>query len=354
MKSYLRRTSLWKSALHLFCQNSIKEKVSLQVLSRVTRHWYLNTHTHSHRGRDTRRCQQPSDTRTRGKWFGCALPAVLALCQSWLTIPPTSRISQEFWIFNGLILFFVYMLKPYCSWWEISIFCLRTAGFGVRASWQGSIKEWRKEGISGSFESAQFSDPRLMVDCYTAWLDTVLLNFWVYLISFSCIYMFKFLAVLGLCCCIGFSSRWLLLLRSMGFGACGFQQLWLPSLAAPRHVGSSPIRDQTHVSCIGRWILYHWATREAPAQTLLKGMTVTTRIMRLVSTKPSSWVGIHGLVGEPGCRGEIWQLCAARFCGALHGKCWAKKGLRRGWMVGPYLGPFCLKQNGKLGFPQTQ
>ena len=22
-------------------------------------------------------------------------------------------------------------------------------------------------------------------------------------------------------------------------------------------------RDQTHVSCIGRWILYHWATREA-------------------------------------------------------------------------------------------
>ena len=159
----------------------------------------------------------------------------------------------------------MYMLKPYCSWWEISIFCLRTAGLGVRASWQGSIKEWRKEGISGSFESAQFSDPRLMVDCYTAWLDTVLLNFWVYLISFSYIYIYilKFLAVLGLCCCTGFSSRWLLLLWSTGFGAHGLQQLWLPSLAAPRHVGSSRIRDQTHVSCIGRWILYHWATREA-------------------------------------------------------------------------------------------
>ena len=25
----------------------------------------------------------------------------------------------------------------------------------------------------------------------------------------------------------------------------------------------SPPRDQTCVSCIGRWILYHWATREA-------------------------------------------------------------------------------------------
>ena len=32
--------------------------------------------------------------------------------------------------------------------------------------------------------------------------------------------------------------------------------------------GSSPLRDQTcvsYVSCIGRWVLYHWATREAPA-----------------------------------------------------------------------------------------
>ena len=26
--------------------------------------------------------------------------------------------------------------------------------------------------------------------------------------------------------------------------------------------GSSQIRDRTHISCIGRWILYHWATRE--------------------------------------------------------------------------------------------
>ena len=27
--------------------------------------------------------------------------------------------------------------------------------------------------------------------------------------------------------------------------------------------GSSQLRDQTHVSCIGMWILYHWATMEA-------------------------------------------------------------------------------------------
>ena len=30
--------------------------------------------------------------------------------------------------------------------------------------------------------------------------------------------------------------------------------------------GSSWTRDQTHISCIGRWILYHWATREAPTE----------------------------------------------------------------------------------------
>ena len=32
-----------------------------------------------------------------------------------------------------------------------------------------------------------------------------------------------------------------------------------------RHLGSCWIRDRTRVSCIGRWILYHWATREVPA-----------------------------------------------------------------------------------------
>ena len=33
--------------------------------------------------------------------------------------------------------------------------------------------------------------------------------------------------------------------------------------AALRHVGSFQIRDRICVSCIGRWILYHWATWEA-------------------------------------------------------------------------------------------
>ena len=35
-------------------------------------------------------------------------------------------------------------------------------------------------------------------------------------------------------------------------------------VAIPFCRGSSQMRDPTHMSCIGRWVLYHWVTREAP------------------------------------------------------------------------------------------
>ena len=41
------------------------------------------------------------------------------------------------------------------------------------------------------------------------------------------------------------------------------QQLWRMGLVAPRHVGSSRTRAQTHVPCIGRRVLNYCATREA-------------------------------------------------------------------------------------------
>ena len=40
--------------------------------------------------------------------------------------------------------------------------------------------------------------------------------------------------------------------------------LVLHRLVAPRDVVSSQTREQTRVQCIGRWILYHWTTREVP------------------------------------------------------------------------------------------
>ena len=56
-----------------------------------------------------------------------------------------------------------------------------------------------------------------------------------------------------------------------GLSCCGSQaphaqaqQLWLTGLVAPWHVGSSRTRDRTCVPCIGRQILNHCATREAP------------------------------------------------------------------------------------------
>ena len=56
-----------------------------------------------------------------------------------------------------------------------------------------------------------------------------------------------------------------------GLSCCGAQapdaqaqQLWLTGLVAPQHVGSSQTRARTRVPCIGRQILNHCATREAP------------------------------------------------------------------------------------------
>ena len=40
------------------------------------------------------------------------------------------------------------------------------------------------------------------------------------------------------------------------------QEYW-NRLTCPPPRGSSRPRDRTHISCIGRWILCHWATREA-------------------------------------------------------------------------------------------
>ena len=66
----------------------------------------------------------------------------------------------------------------------------------------------------------------------------------------------------------GLLVAWRLLLQ-LPCSKSGLEQLCHRNLLAPRHVGSSQTRDPTHVSCIGRQILYHWATREAPDDTLV-------------------------------------------------------------------------------------
>ena len=95
-------------------------------------------------------------------------------------------------------------------------------------------------------------------------------------------------------------SLWLLLLwsmgsRHMGFSSCGTwvqqlwltgsraqaQQLWCTGFVAPRHVGSSQTRDQTHVPCTGRQILNHCATREFPVGWTLEPNMVGRRCLKL-------------------------------------------------------------------------
>ena len=66
-----------------------------------------------------------------------------------------------------------------------------------------------------------------------------------------------------------------------GLSCCGAQapdaqaqQLWLTGLVALWHVGSSQTRARTRVPCIGRQILNHCATREAPILPFIIEQTV--------------------------------------------------------------------------------
>ena len=96
--------------------------------------------------------------------------------------------------------------------------------------------------------------------------------------------------------------RCLLLLRSAGSRARGLRSLqrvaaapgsrahsahlWCTGFVALRHVGSSQTRDWTRVSCIGRWILHPWATREAP--TVLLNLVFRNNLWLLpIQTSPT-------------------------------------------------------------------
>ena len=77
------------------------------------------------------------------------------------------------------------------------------------------------------------------------------------------------------------------------------------NLVTPWHVGSSWIRDPTCVSSIGRWILYHWAIREAPNSIfigwyILDGITNSmdmslSRIQDMVKEREAWRAAVHGV-----------------------------------------------------------
>ena len=116
----------------------------------------------------------------------------------------------------------------------------------------------------------------------SSWFFYLLIYFW--LCCLCCCVYFPLAAVRGATLQlqrVGSSLGWVLLGRT-GPRAHGLQELrhvrtvvvareprlWSIGSVAVAHglscsVGSSWIRDRTHFSCIGRWILYLWATKEA-------------------------------------------------------------------------------------------
>ena len=65
--------------------------------------------------------------------------------------------------------------------------------------------------------------------------------------------------------------------------------MWPTGLDALRHVRFSQIKDQTHVSCIARWIVYHWPPGKPHLFSLLLGLTCKPEMcFQLVSFCPSS------------------------------------------------------------------
>ena len=68
--------------------------------------------------------------------------------------------------------------------------------------------------------------------------------------------------------------------------------------------GSSQPRDRTHVSCIGRWVRYHWANREA--WNAYEGSSENARISQLSS---SFWCLL-------GCWWSVCHMYPSRVCRA--------------------------------------
>ena len=66
----------------------------------------------------------------------------------------------------------------------------------------------------------------------------------------------------------------------------GLQLLWCVGLIALQHVESSLTRDQTHVPCIGRWILNYWATREVLTLGILR--VLVTCLAEFITASTSS------------------------------------------------------------------
>ena len=86
--------------------------------------------------------------------------------------------------------------------------------------------------------------------------------------------------------------------------------MWRMGLVAPRHMGSSRTRARTHVPCIGRWILNHCATGEAPLLLLISSFillleNILCMILILLNLlRPIVWPRIWSILDNVLCKLE--------------------------------------------------
>ena len=76
----------------------------------------------------------------------------------------------------------------------------------------------------------------------------------------------------------------------------GFQARILGWVAIPFSRGSSWPRDWTHIPCIGRWILYYWATWEAPfTYSIYQQLSFSFILLRVCPQQYhlTSWIVFH-------------------------------------------------------------
>ena len=86
--------------------------------------------------------------------------------------------------------------------------------------------------------------------------------------------------------------------------------LWLTGLVTPWHVGSSQTRARTHVPCISRQILNHWATREAPENVFFLKWISFTRLAWGGDEQMPNWdSGDLRFYPDPGS--APYQLCSS-------------------------------------------
>ena len=90
---------------------------------------------------------------------------------------------------------------------------------------------------------------------------------WVFIVAHG-LFQLRQAGVVPQLRCAGF-LWWLLLLQSIGSRLVG-SVIVMHGLVALQYGGPSWTRDQTFVSCIGRWVLNHWITTEVQKNLFLK------------------------------------------------------------------------------------